>query len=54
MEFDQDYNENDEDNLEEILEDLAVEESSFDWFAKKDNTIFVIDCCPQIFQPLKG
>jgi hypothetical protein len=38
-----------------MLEDLALgEETDPSSFAKKDTTIFVIDCCQEIMRPFEG
>lgn len=45
MDFDDENPNIEEENLEEILEDIALNDDSENiCFAKKDNTIFIVDC----------
>lgn len=55
MEFEEDKSNPDEDDIENILEDIALgDESSTGCFAKRDNTIFIVDCSKDIMAVLPG
>lgn len=55
MEFGQDNSHDENDNIEDLLDDLAMgDDGKQNDFAKRDSTIFIIDCCEEIMKPFEG